>query len=453
MKVCFIADHPYLKRISFFSIPARAKKLLIFAKKYNYECMQYKITFPNSLKHATIALPASKSISARALIINALCESGAEVANLADCDDTRVLTNALASAGSCFDVGAAGTAMRFLTAFLSNRPGDWTITGTARMKQRPIAILVDALRELGARVTYLENEGFPPLRIVGRELSGGEASLPANVSSQYISALLLLAPMMEQGLTIHLDGEPTSVPYIDLTIGLMKRFGADVAWSGKRDIKVQPKKYISTPFAVESDWSAASYWYSMVSLANSAVEIELTGLSRTSMQGDACVSKIYERLGVRTIFTDAGVRIRREGECCRRLEYDFGGSPDLAQTLTVGCCLLNVPFRFTGLHTLRIKETDRIAALRSELLKLGYAIESIDGISLEWNGDNRRNSCYIPSIQTYDDHRMAMSFAPAALRINDGIIIAQPEVVSKSYPQFWEHLALAGAQASADCTD
>jgi 3-phosphoshikimate 1-carboxyvinyltransferase len=409
--------------------------------------MQYKITFPNRLKNMSVPLPASKSISARALIINALSDSKLPVNNTADCDDTNALTAALASSGTHFDIGAAGTAMRFLTAFFAHRPGEWTITGSKRMQQRPIALLVEALNSLGASVEYVGETGFPPLNIHGRKLRGGEVKLPGNVSSQYISALLLIAPMMEEGLTVNLSSPPTSIPYINLTIGLMRSFGAMVEWVGERCIQVWPKPYIPVPFTVESDWSAASYWYSMVSLSDA--EIMLEELSEKSMQGDAEIVSLYKKLGVDTLFTNAGAVIRRNVERCTELVQDFASTPDIAQTLAVGCCLLDIPFRFTGLHTLRIKETDRIAALISELGKLGYILESPDGASLAWNG--RRQAVDPSPINTYEDHRMAMSFAPAALVLNEGIDIADPQVVTKSYPQYWQHIAEGGAEIQQIC--
>lgn len=399
------------------------------------------ITAPQGTWRAMVKLPASKSISNRALILNALSSSPYGVENLSDCDDTNLMVNALRSAGTDFNVGAAGTTMRFLTAFLANRPGEWTITGTERMKNRPIKVLVEALNALGARITYLEKEGFPPLRISDAALQGGEISLPGNVSSQYISAILMVAPLMEQGVTLHLEGEIVSRPYIHITLQLMKQFGVSATWED-HTIRVLPQSYTPIRFTVESDWSAASYWYEMMALSPTA-EVELLGLFKDSLQGDAAGAKLFERLGVETCFTDRGVRLRHTGSCCRKLTYDFVNEPDLAQTFVVTCALLGVPFRFTGLQSLKIKETDRIAALQTELRKLGYVLRDEQDSMLSWDGERCEPEAH-PVIATYEDHRMALSFAPAALVRSEGIEIAHPEVVSKSYPHYWEDLRAAG---------
>lgn len=399
------------------------------------------ITAPQGTWRAMVKLPASKSISNRALILNALSSSPYGVENLSDCDDTNLMVNALRSAGTDFNVGAAGTTMRFLTAFLANRPGEWTITGTERMKNRPIKVLVEALNALGAHITYLEKEGFPPLRISGAALQGGEISLPGNVSSQYISAILMVAPLMEQGVTLHLEGEIVSRPYIHITLQLMQQFGVSATWED-HTIQVQPQRYAPIRFTVESDWSAASYWYEMMALSPGA-EIELLGLFKDSLQGDAAGAKLFERFGVETLFTDQGVRLRHTGACCRELTYDFVNEPDLAQTFVVTCALLGVPFRFTGLQSLKIKETDRIAALQTELRKLGYVVRDEQDSILSWDGERCEPEAH-PVIATYEDHRMALSFAPAALVRSEGIEVAHPEVVSKSYPHYWEDLRAAG---------
>lgn len=402
--------------------------------------MNYVIKSPVSLR-ASVQLPASKSISNRVLILNALIYSPYEVHNLSDCDDTEVLVKALNSNERDFDIKAAGTAMRFLTAFLSKVVGEWTITGTERMKNRPIKILVDALNSLGARVEYMGKEGYPPLRIFGSALQGGEISLAGGVSSQYISALLMIAPLMEKGLTLHLEGNVISKPYIDLTLQLMARYGVKAEWSGQT-IRVRPQEYVPVPFTVESDWSAASYWYEMMALSRDA-EIELSGLFKDSLQGDAAGAKLFARLGVGTTFTGRGVILRHNGNSVKKLSYDFVNEPDLAQTFVVTCALLNVPFRFSGLQSLKIKETDRIEALKTELRKLGYLLADSHGSILEWDGARCEPEQH-PVIATYEDHRMAMAFAPAALLRPEGIEIAHPEVVSKSYPHYWEDLEKAG---------
>ncbi len=402
--------------------------------------MEYQIKAPAKLQ-ASIQLPASKSISNRALILHALSYSPYDIVNLSDCDDTEVMVAALNSDSKDFDIKAAGTAMRFLTAFLSKIVGEWTITGTERMKNRPIKLLVDALNSLGARIEYIEKEGYPPLRIFGSALQGGEISLSGGVSSQYISALLMVAPLMENGLTIHLEGNVISRPYILLTLQLMEQFGVKASWTGQT-IKVVPQEYKPIPFTVESDWSGASYWYQMAAL-NKNAEVELLGLFKNSLQGDAAVAGIFTQLGVSTTFTDKGVTLKKNGNLCSKLVYNFVNEPDLAQTFVVTCVLLNIPFRFSGLQSLKIKETDRIEALRTELKKLGYLL-TVEGNSvLTWNGERCEPEEH-PVIATYEDHRMAMAFAPAAFAIPQGICIAEPQVVSKSYPHYWDDLRKAG---------
>lgn len=403
--------------------------------------MKYQLTAPNEEIRTTIKLPASKSISNRALILNALSYSPYDVENLSDCDDTNLMVKALNSNGRDFNVGAAGTTMRFLTAFLSKVVGEWTITGTERMKNRPIKVLVDALNHLGAKIEYMEKDGFPPLRILGSALQGGEISLPGNVSSQYISAILMIAPLMEQGVTLHLEGKIISKPYIKITLSLMERYGVRSSWIGDT-IKVLPQEYKPIRFMVESDWSAASYWYEIVALSKKA-EVELLGLFKNSVQGDAIVADLFKRLGVNTTFTERGVVLRRHGNVCEKFVYDFVNEPDLAQTFVLTCIALNVPFRFSGLQSLRIKETDRIDALIKELRKIGYQLSNPKDSILEWNGERQKLEAH-PVIATYEDHRMALSFAPLALRRLEGITIANPDVVSKSYPHYWDNLLSAG---------
>ena len=309
------------------------------------------------------------------------------------------------------------------------------------MKNRPIKILVDALNALGARVEYMEKEGYPPLRIFGSALQGGEISLAGGVSSQYISALLMIAPLMENGLTLHLEGVVISKPYINLTLQLMEQYGVKAEWNGQT-IKVRPQDYHPIPFTVESDWSAASYWYSMMALSKNA-EIELLGLFKNSLQGDAAGAKLFAQLGVGTTYTDRGVVLKHNGNRTQKLNYNFVNEPDLAQTFVVTCVLLNIPFRFTGLQSLKIKETDRIEALKTELRKLGYLLTDSNNSILEWNSERCEPQAH-PVITTYEDHRMAMAFAPAALVLPEGIEIADPQVVSKSYPHYWRDLRTAG---------
>lgn len=411
--------------------------------------MQFVVSAPSSLQ-ASIQLPASKSISNRALIIHALSRGNSLPTNLSDCDDTQVMIRALAAApGAEIDILAAGTAMRFLTAYLSVTPGTHVITGTQRMRQRPIRILVDALRRLGADITYVGEEGFPPLRISGRPLQGAEIELAGNVSSQYISALLMIGAVLPGGLKLKLAGDIVSRPYIDLTLRLMHDFGAHACWLGEDCILVQPDGYRDVPFTVESDWSAASYWYQMVALSGQASAeapipacVQLKGLFAHSYQGDSRGADLFARLGVHTEFTNSGACLTRQGAPARHLNANLVDIPDLAQTFVVTCCLLDIPFRFTGLQSLKIKETDRIAALQTELRKLGYVLHDEQDSILSWDGE-RCPAEPSPVIATYEDHRMAMAFAPASL-VLPHIRIADPHVVSKSYPGYWDDLRLAG---------
>ncbi len=401
--------------------------------------MKYRITGIDKIE-GKIQLPASKSISNRALILDALSYSPYGIDNLSRCDDTDVMVKAFESDSSTFDIKAAGTAMRFLTAFLSKIIGEWVITGTERMKNRPIRILVDALNSIGARIEYMEKDGYPPLKIYGSALQGGEIELDGGVSSQYISALLMVAPTMEHGLVLRLKGNVISKPYIALTLSLMKRFGVDAEWN-ENTITIAPQTYKPIPFKVESDWSAASYWYQMVALAKEA-NVFLVGLEANSAQGDSKVAALFEQLGVQTSYEADGVTLTKSGTLCKRFEHDFVNEPDLAQTFVVTCCMLNIPFRFTGLQSLKIKETDRIEALKNELLKFGYKITDHQDSILEWNGE-RVDVSVVPEVKTYEDHRMAMAFAPIAL-LGETVCVDEPGVVSKSYPEYWEHLKQVG---------
>lgn len=407
----------------------------------------YKIISPETLD-ASIDLPSSKSISNRALIIHALSGGNILPGNLSDCDDTRAVTSALKDMPETIDIGAAGTAMRFLTAYLSLTDGDHIITGTERMRHRPIGVLVDALRMLGADISYVGETGFPPLKIHGHELLGGQLEIPGNVSSQFISALLLIAPMTKLGLTLHLTGGIVSRPYIDLTINVMHSYGAVVDWTSPDTIEVKAKPYEDTNYYIENDWSAASYWYEMASMYNIGdAHVELQGLMDGSRQGDSVVRYIFSLLGVRTNFEEhvkgipTTVKLSRHLDHVDNLTYDFTNCPDLAQTIVATCCGLGVPFRFSGLASLRIKETDRIEALQKELKKLGYYLKSTNKAELIWDGEKHEPTG--EAIDTYEDHRMAMAFAPLAIQ-NKGLKINNPSVVTKSYPEFWDDLKKAG---------
>lgn len=404
--------------------------------------MQLRITAPSQID-CRISLPASKSICNRALVLDALAGGKADIGNLSDCDDTRVMVDGLRSRGDVVDIGAAGTAMRFLTAFFAVQPDEQHLmTGTARMQQRPIRILVDALRSLGADIEYTQTEGFPPLLIHGRRLTASEVSLPGDVSSQYISALLMIGATLPEGLTLHLTGDIISRPYIDLTLRLMTDFGGQVRWMPDgRSVRVEAHAYSTRPYTVESDWSAASYWYEMAALSREA-QVELPGLLPDSPQGDSAVAQLFGALGVKTDFNGAGAVLGRMPRALERMDYDFTNQPDLAQTFVVTCALLGLPFRFSGLQSLKIKETDRMEALRIELRKLGYAVREEEGSVLAWDGE-RVPADPCPVIDTYEDHRMAMAFAPAALCLPE-IRINHPQVVSKSYPHYWDDLRRAG---------
>ena len=400
----------------------------------------------------TIDLPRSKSISNRALLMNAVAAGagkGWNISGTAVCDDTEAMQAALAAreigGQRTVDVGAAGTAMRFATAFYATQPGRTLLTGSERMKQRPIGPLTDALETLGARVTFLERKGCPPLLVEGCVPQGGELTLPADVSSQFISALLMVAPRFAKGLRLHLAGTILSRPYIDMTCALMRRFGAAVEWEGERTIVVAPTLYAPTGcFAVEADWSAASYWFEMAALTPDAeAGLLLKGLQQDSLQGDSRVKDLFEPLGVRAEWQADGLLLQKTaapGNDPAIYEADLATCPDLAQTVCVACAMLRRPFRLTGLSTLRIKETDRLAALQAELLKLGRSIEIDGDDTLAYDGNAVPVQPENIVIDTYSDHRMAMAFAPCAL-LQPGLRIAAPEVVGKSYPDFWQHLS------------
>lgn len=400
----------------------------------------------------TVALPTSKSISARALIVNALAATPCALLGLSDCDDTKAVLRALDENARTIDIGAAGTAMRFLAAYYCTCEGEThLLTGTERMKHRPIGILVDALRRLGADIEYAGEAGFPPLLIRGRKLRGGHITVKASVSSQYISALLMLGPTFSEGLHLTLEGEIASRPYILMTLRLMEQFGAETEFVGQ-DIRVRPGRYSRTaPYSVEPDWSAASYWYEMVALSPDAdARVVLPGLRAESLQGDSICAEYFTHLGVHTEFTAEGAVLTKasvpamptSAPATSVATLDFCNCPDLAQTFVVTAAMQNRPFRFTGLKSLKIKETDRVAALIAEAAKLGKTLyESADG-ELAYDGPKaeEQGSGGAPlSIATYEDHRMAMAFAPAAY-LHDGLTIEHPEVVSKSYPGFWDDL-------------
>lgn len=424
--------------------------------------MIYKIQIAQPVKEATIDLPASKSLSNRALILQALCKEPCELTHLSDCDDTKVMLAAFdklaATAGTeaeplTIDIGAAGTSMRFLTAFFASREGAEVImTGSERMKQRPIKILVEALRSLGAEIEYVNQEGYPPLRIHGKHLAGGTLSIDGSTSSQYISALLMIAPTLTNGLTLTLTGDVTSRPYIHMTLGMMREFGVESQWDEVSNvITVAPQAYTAHSYKVESDWSAASYWYEILALQefrfnDSPTEhLLLKGLHKQSLQGDAKVAEYFAPLGVETTFCDEGAALKLHvaKEKPKNVELDLSEQPDLAQTIIVTLADKDIHFSIKGLHTLRIKETDRITALEQELRKMDIVVKDEDNDRMYYEGGQVDSEQLSVLIQTYEDHRMAMAFAPLALSWGD-IYIENPQVVTKSYPQYWEHLKQIG---------
>lgn len=404
--------------------------------------MNYRIIAPRRIE-GEIDLPASKSISNRVLLLNALCATPGRLSNLAQCDDTDAVLSALAQPdASEVNIGAAGTAMRFLTAYFATREGrEVVIDGTERMRQRPIGVLVDALRQLGADIEYVETEGYPPLKITGTRLHGGALTVSGSVSSQYITAILLIAPVIG-GITLTIEGEIMSRPYIDMTLALMARYGVKAEWR-ENVIHVPAGEYTALDFTVEADWSAASYWWAMQAIVPQS-RITLKGLELQSLQGDSRIAELMSQMGVTGNWCGRYLDLRSNGGvgCCCSTFADLSGTPDIAQTLVVMLCLMGRPFRITGLRTLRIKETDRLEALRTELRKLGYVVKVEGDDAISWHFETTAAEAS-PHICTYHDHRMAMAFAPAAIRF-PGLIIDDAQVVSKSYPLFWEHLRQAG---------
>ncbi len=406
--------------------------------------MDYVIFPPEEMLEATVHLPLSKSLSARRMLIDAICGTTSPGA-VADCDDIKVLGDALAAAdGSTVNVGASGTALRFLTAYFAATPGrDVTLDGCERLRQRPLSILVDALRGMGADIQYLGEEGFAPIAIKGSRLNGGDLEIDASVSSQFISALLLMGPTMQHPLQITLLNNIASAPYIKMTAAMMEQRGADVEISGQKVI-VRPGQYSGIGEEIEPDWSAASYWYAITAI--SAGWVTLPGLQEKSLQGDSAMRVFGEQIGVNTDFDDEdtpdGAALSASPEQYGRLSLDMSATPDLVPAIAVTACTLGIPFHFTGVKTLHDKECDRVEALRHELLKLGCILECDDSDSMSWNG-RRMPVNERPIIDTYGDHRIAMAFAPVSVFV-PGIVVRDIEVVDKSYPGFWRDLTAAG---------
>jgi 3-phosphoshikimate 1-carboxyvinyltransferase len=407
-----------------------------------------KICFsaPRHSIKGTVQLTGSKSESNRALIMQALSAGKVQVRNLSNAADTVTLNQILHSEvsgqaeSSTLDVGPAGTAMRFLTAYAALKPGERILTGSERMQQRPIKLLVDSLRQLGAHIEYTGKEGFPPLKVTGPfNQKAPQISIKGDISSQYISALLLIAPKLPMGLDLTIEGELTSTPYVEMTLAMLEQAGIRHDWESNM-IKIEPQDYRESVITIEPDWSAASYWYAMAALSEEA-ELFLPGLNGYSLQGDSRITEIMANFGITSQFKDGGVYLEKEPKTLYRKIFDFKDCPDLAQTVIVCCAALGHDATFTGLETLKIKETDRISALQTELAKIGVTlIEKNLVCRLDCSGLHFPEKI---SISTYEDHRMAMAFAPLALKINK-VEIDDARVVEKSYPHFWDDLASMG---------
>ncbi|OIQ37202.1 MAG: 3-phosphoshikimate 1-carboxyvinyltransferase [Bacteroidetes bacterium MedPE-SWsnd-G1] len=396
--------------------------------------MNLKLEHYSKPLNGNIQITGSKSESNRLLILKQFF-SNLTIENLGNSDDANYMQKALASEEEVIDISHAGTAMRFLTAYFAVADGRETVlTGSKRMKERPIKILVDALRSLGANISYELNEGYPPIRIQGNKLSGGKVVIDGGVSSQYVSALLLIAPSLENGLELEFEGKITSVPYIKMTLGLLASIGVKVEWTDST-IFVQPQKEIEdTTAIVESDWSSASYYYSLVALSEEAT-ITISSYKEHSLQGDSSLIQFYKELGVTSTFNETSLTLKKELPCKNHIEFDLVSAPDIAQTIAVTCFGLGISCDLTGLHTLKIKETDRLEALKSELTKLGADI-SVTNKSLHLKASTDINKDVL--IKTFDDHRMAMAFAPLLLKTS--LEIEDANVVSKSYPDFWKDI-------------
>lgn len=398
---------------------------------------------PTNRLHAEIQITGSKSESNRSLLLQAIYPNIA-IENLSNSDDAEVMQKGLKIKKGIVDIHHAGTAMRFLTGYFSSQEGkEVELTGSQRMTERPVKVLVEALRRLGADIEYVKNEGYPPIHVKGKKLTQSKVSLPANISSQYISSLLLIAPSLENGLELELVGRITSVPYIKMTLGLLSQIGVVNSFEGNT-IKVSPKSFVEkTKLVVESDWSSASYFYSIVSLSDIGTEITLSAYKKNSLQGDSVLAVVYQDFGVETLFQENKVVLKKTTNCqLTTINCELSNAPDIAQTIAVSCFGLGIGCHLTGLHTLKIKETDRLEALHTELSKLG-AVISITDKSLNISpsdGVVRKNV----TIDTYNDHRMAMAFAPLALKTS--LFINDAEVVSKSYPDFWKDLKRLGLE-------
>ncbi len=403
--------------------------------------MRLQLTIPQQKTiKKSIQITGSKSETNRSLLLQALFPN-LKIENLSNSDDGEVMQQGLKKTTGEVDIHHAGTAMRFLTGYFASQEGkEVVLTGSKRMQERPIKILVEALRELGADIEYVKNEGYPPIKINGKKLAKSKVSLPANISSQYISSLLLIAPSLENGLELELVGKITSVPYIKMTLALLQQIGVNTSFEGNH-IKVGAKDAVEdTTLVVESDWSSTSYFYSIVALCDVGTEVQLSSYKEDSLQGDSVLAKIYTDFGVETSFSNNTITLTKiSNDIPPKVQYDLSNAPDIAQTISVTCLGLGIGCYLTGLHTLPIKETDRLAALQTELNKLGAQVE-IDSESLTLRPTE--NITPNVAIDTYNDHRMAMAFAPLALRTT--LFVNDAGVVSKSYPDFWKDLSTLG---------
>ncbi|MAO17011.1 3-phosphoshikimate 1-carboxyvinyltransferase [Muricauda ruestringensis] len=403
--------------------------------------MRLQLSLPNNKKiQKSIAITGSKSETNRSLLLQALFPN-IKIENLSNSDDGEVMQKGLAKSEGEVDIHHAGTAMRFLTGYFASQPDKKIVlTGSQRMQERPIKVLVEALRSLGADIEYVKEEGYPPLKINGKRLVKSQVSLPANISSQYISSLLLIAPSLENGLELELIGKITSVPYIKMTLALLEQIGVETSFD-ENMIKVSPKTNVEdTTLVVESDWSSASYFYSIAAMSKIGTEIQLSSYKESSLQGDSVLANIYRDFGVDTEFSNNTILLKKTSEVkSAHLEYDLSNAPDIAQTISVTCLGLGIGCHLTGLHTLPIKETDRLAALQTELGKFGAKVD-IDSESLTLTAQPQLTSGV--EVDTYNDHRMAMAFGPLALKTD--FVVNDAEVVSKSYPDFWNDLVTLG---------
>jgi len=395
--------------------------------------MEISVPLQHNTLKGEIYLNGSKSISNRMLIINNVLDLNLEFENLSNSNDTHVLLNALNNLDSeIIDIHNCGTAMRFLTALLSNLPGTRILTGDKRMQERPIKFLVDALIQLGADIEYIDKDGFPPLKINGKKLTGDKIKIDSSVSSQFVSALIMIAPLLDSDLDIELVGKKASYPYLKMTLALMSQFGLEYYWEENK-IKITKSNFIANEniFNIEADWTSASYWYSSVALSNDA-DIKIYGLAKDSLQGDYLLARIYSFFGVKTTFIENGIQLTKEKFATELFMYDFSDNPDLAQTVAITCAGLQIPCLLNGLETLTIKETNRIEALAIELNKCGVrSLATKNSLQLlKFDFDNS-----VKKINTYNDHRMAMSFLPLSYKMP--MIIEDSEVVNKSYPKFF----------------